>query len=299
MTDFTASSVTVRAPATSANLGPGFDSLALALDLADLVSAKVTAGGTEIVVTGEGAADLRRDDSNLVASTMRTLFARWGLAQPGLRLSCRNSIPQGMGLGSSAAAITAGLRLAQALVPEAPLSAGESLALACELEGHPDNVAACLLGGLTISWQDDGVASAITLEVAGSVTPVVLLAATALPTSLARGLLPPTVTHRDASTNSGRAALLIAALTARPELLLAATVDHLHQDARRAAMKESMALVDKMRAAGLAAVISGAGPSVLALCTTPQVRHARGLAPAGWRVLPLSVERLGARILPA
>ncbi len=294
--DFLAGPVTVRAPASSANLGPGFDSLGLCLDMADVVSAEVTSGGTEIVVSGEGGGDLPDDDSHLVVATMRETFEGWGLQQPGLRLACQNAIPQGRGLGSSAAAIAAGIRLAEALVPARSLDDSEALRLAAALEGHLDNVAACLLGGLTVAWTDDGVPCAVTLEVSGSVVPVVFVAGTALSTRLSRGLLPQTVTHDEASANSARAALLVAALTAHPELLLPATVDHLHQGARRPAMAGSMALVDRLRALGVAAVISGAGPSVLALCTEPQVNRVKGHVPLGWAARVVAVDRAGARV---
>lgn len=289
MTDFARGPVTVRAPATSANLGPGFDSLALCLDLADVATVEVTASGTGVCIAGEGADNLARDDSHLVVATMREVFERWGLEQPGLRLDCANAIPQGRGLGSSAAAIGAGLRLAEAVAPTHTLSAGEALGLATALEGHPDNVAACLLGGLTIAWTDRGVPSATRLAVDPSVQPVVLLAPASLSTREARALLPASVTHRDASENAARAALLVAALTTDPGLLLPATSDRLHQDARRPAMGESLALVDVLRGRGVAAVISGAGPSVLALCVRRHLADVLDSVPAGWRALPVSV----------
>lgn len=296
MPDFTQGAVTVRTPATSANLGPGFDSLGLALELSDVITAEVWDRGTTVVLTGEGAAELPRDDTHLVVSTLRTMFERWGLPQPGLRLTCRNAIPQGRGLGSSAAAISAGLLLAEALVPERSLTERQALRLATAFEGHPDNVAACLLGGVTVSWTDDGVPSAVSLEVAGSVVPVLVVAPTAMATGLARELLPPTVTHRDAGENAARAALLVAALTSSPGLLLPATVDLLHQEARRPAMPSSMELVDALRSSGVAAVLSGAGPSVLALCRPHEVESVLIQVPTGWRGLQVAVDRFGVRI---
>lgn len=283
-------------PATSANLGPGFDSLGLALELADRVSAEVVASGTHVEVTGEGARELPRNDSHLVVSTMRTLFDRWSLPQPGLRVTCSNSIPQQRGLGSSAAAICAGVRLAAALVPDVTLSELDALSLGTACEGHPDNVAACLLGGLTIAWLDDGVASAVRLDVASAITPVVFVPPTPLATHRARGALAATVPHRVAADNVARSALLVVALTRRPDLLLPATGDSLHQEARRSMMEPSLRLVDSLRAAGLAAVVSGAGPSVLALCTPPQVAGALRHLPAGWRALRLAVAPRGVHL---
>jgi homoserine kinase len=289
--------VTVRAPATSANLGPGFDSLGLCLDLADLVSAEVAREGTEVVVLGEGAGDLPTDDSNLVVTSIRRAFDVWGVPQPGLRLRCRNVIPHARGLGSSAAAIVAGLRLAQALAANHSASESEAVAFATALEGHPDNVAACLLGGLTIAWMDEASPTAIRLDVDQRVAPVVFCAERPSSTRLSRGLLPETVEHGRASANSAHAALLVVALTSRPDLLLPATHDFLHQEARRPAMPESMQLVDTLREAGVPAVISGAGPSVLALCTTGQAAQLARRVPPGWRLMRLSVDPMGARIV--
>lgn len=289
--------VTVRAPATSANLGPGFDSLGLCLDLADVVTLELTDRGTSVIVRGEGASELPTDDTHLVIATMRQLFDRWDVAQPGLRLRCHNAIPQGRGLGSSAAAICAGVRMAGALARRS-LSLEAELRLAAEIEGHPDNVAACLLGGLTIAWTDAVGAQAVSLDVATAVLPVVLVAPTGLLTTVARSVLPATATHREASENSARAALLVAALTTHPELLLPATVDGLHQEARRPALEPSMALLDEMRAAGVAAVLSGAGPSVLALCRIDQLPYVVENAPPGWQAQCVRVARPGMTSVP-
>lgn len=289
--------VTVRSPATSANLGPGFDSFALCLDLADLASAEVVSSGTEVVVLGEGAGELPTDDSNLVAASIRHAFDLWGVAQPGLRLECRNAVPQARGLGSSAAAIVAGLRVAQSLAGNHSMSDAEEVAFAASLEGHADNVAACLLGGITVAWTSDGPPAAVRLDVDERVVPVVFCAERRLSTPLARGLLPATVTHRDASVNSAHTALLVVALTSRPDLLLPATSDLLHQEARRSAMPESLELVDLLRDAGIAAVVSGAGPSVLALCTPEQVVQTTDRVAAGWRRMRLGVDLRGARVI--
>jgi len=198
-------------------------------------------------------------------------------------------------LGSSAAAIVAGLRLAEALAGDSGPPDPQLLVLGAALEGHADNVAACLLGGLSIAWQDDGVPSAVRLDVDDAVSPVVFCAARPMATVVSRALLPELVEHRAASANAARAGLLAVALTGRPDLLLPATHDLIHQDFRRAAMPESMALVDELRATGVPAVISGAGPSVLALCSAAGAAELTQRTWAGWRVLPLSVDPLGAR----
>lgn len=288
--------VSVRAPATSANLGPGFDSLGLCLDLADVVTAEVVPSGTEVVVLGEGAGEVATDDSNLVVTSIRRAFDVWGVPQPGLRLECRNEIPHGRGLGSSAAAIVAGLRVAQALAGHHSLSDSDAVAFATALEGHADNVAACLLGGLTIAWTDQGSPTAVRLDVDERVVPVVFCAERPLATRVSRGLLPETVEHWQASGNSAHTALLVVAMTRRPDLLLPATYDLIHQEARRPGMPESMALVDALREAGVAAVISGAGPSVLALCTSAQAMQMARQVPPQWRLMRLGVDALGARV---
>jgi homoserine kinase len=297
MSDLVATAVGVRAPATSANLGPGFDAFGLALDLWDSVEAQVTAGGVRVAVSGEGADQLPLDESHLVLTAMRAAFDTLGVDQPPLRLSCRNAIPQGRGLGSSAAAIVSGLRLADALLGGQALSADQMLALATALEGHPDNVAACLLGSFTIAWVTEAGPRAVRLDVHPAVRATVLVPPSELPTALARGLLPSEVPHGSASANAGRAALLVAALTALPGLLLEATEDALHQEYRRRAMPESLALIDAMRAAGLAAVVSGAGPSVLALGTLENGAEIRRQAPLGWLVEELAVAPTGASLI--
>lgn len=301
--------VAVRVPASSANLGPGFDSFALALSLYDEVEARVTAGGLDIEVVGRGASEVPRDESNLVARALRATFDALGTAQPGLRLACRNEVPQGRGLGSSAAAIVAGIRLGEALA-EAPLAPGRDLGLATALEGHPDNAAACLLGGLAVAWMDppfSGAAAAeepataagcgvhaVRLDVHGDVRPVVFLPPNEMLTCAARQLLPRHVSHSDAQLTASRAGLLVAALTSYPECLLAATEDRLHQQFRRPAMPATLQLIDSMRAAGIAAAVSGAGPSVLALSTPYGPVDPSRWTPAGWRCLTPPVDLAGA-----
>lgn len=282
--------VRVRVPATSANLGPGYDTFGLALARYDEVTAEIAESGLLIEVNG--ADEVALDESHLVVRSLRAALDRLGGQPPGLKLHCVNRIPHGRGLGSSAAAIVAGIELARGLVTDGRqrLDDAAALALATELEGHPDNVAACLLGGFTIAWLDPGgVGRAVRLSPVG-VYPVVFIPAEASATHAARAALPAVVPHIDAAFNASRAALLVAALTGRPELLVTATEDRLHQQYRAAGMTGSSALVDRLRAAGLAAVISGAGSSVLALTTGPdQVRTALRLAPDGWEATELEV----------
>jgi homoserine kinase len=304
--------VLVRVPATSANLGPGFDSLGLALALHDEVEARITGAGIDIDVSGEGAADVAdAGEKHLIVRAMRVAFDDLGLPQPsGLALRCVNRIPHGRGLGSSAAAIVAGLVAARALAG-APVSPEAVLPLANALEGHPDNVAPCLFGGLTIAWvADDALglpqARAIRLDPLPEVLPVGFIAPAPVSTKVARGLLPAVVPHADAARNAGRAALLIAALTARPDALLDGTEDKLHQDYRAPAMPHSHALVIRLRAAGVPAVISGAGPTVLAFLTgkptqddVKRLDSIAGETGIDWHITPLAVERRGASVTPS
>ncbi len=298
-------SVTVRVPATSANLGPGFDSLGLALGLYDEVRARRTDDGTlSVVVEGEGQGVVPLDEEHLVVRAMRRASDRLSASLSGLAVYCRNRIPHGRGLGSSAGAIVAGILAARALAPEAAPEMDDDvvLQLAAEVEGHPDNVAACLLGGLTVAWDDRGVARAARLVTSTRLVARVFVPPQPLSTLTARGLLPEEVPHRDAAHTAGRAALLVEALTRRPDLLFPATEDRLHQDYRAAAMPETAALVRRLRAGGVAAVVSGAGPSVLALSTSheedgeaDEVEVASEL-PAGWALHTLRLDADGAQV---
>jgi len=297
---FAAGPVRVRVPATSANLGPGFDALGLALGRYDELTGEITGDQLHIDVTGEGAGEVTLDETHLVVRAMRAAFAALGVEPAGLALRCDNRIPHGRGLGSSAAAIVGGLVLARALVAdgERRLPGPELLALASELEGHPDNVAPCLLGGLTIAWTTGAGARATGVEV-GAVVPVIFVPPFAASTEQARGLLPATVPHADAARNAGRAALLVAALTRGVPALLEATEDRLHQQYRRPAMPASAELVDRLRAAGHAAVISGAGPTVLVLARDQlEAEAVAALVPAGWTVDRPGIDRAGASVQP-
>lgn len=313
----------VRVPATSANLGAGFDALGIALGLHDDVVARIGDDGVRVDVAGEGERDVPRDESHLVVQAMRAAFERMGEQPRGIELSCANRIPHGRGLGSSSAAICAGIVLARALVlgGDRLLPDEQALSLASAMEGHPDNVAACLLGGLTIAWTEAGPAAgssaaghpagaearegagssaarAVRLDPAAGIGAAVLIPESTASTHAVRGLLPADVPFADAAHNAGRAALAIAALLGRPDALLAATEDRLHQPYRASAMPESAQLVARLRAAGIPAMISGAGPTVIVLTDDAgSLAAALAAAPAGWRALSLPVERSGARIV--
>jgi homoserine kinase len=296
--------VTVRVPASSANLGPGFDALGVALALHDLVTVEVLdrpAGEVQIEVEGEGAADVPRTRSHLVYRSLTRGLAAMGVAAPAIRLCCENSIPHGRGLGSSSAAIVAGLAAARGMVSDgtARLPDDALFGLAAALEGHPDNVAPAVFGGLTVAYAE-GPADAPTYRaarpsLAEGLVFVVFVPPDPVRTSMARGLLPATVAHRDAAFNAGRAALLIAALGGATEHLLAATEDRLHQDHRAPAMPGSAELVRGLRADGVPAVISGAGPTVLAITDGASARTVGSRVPAGWVVLRLEVDHDGVR----
>jgi len=328
--------VRVRVPATSANLGPGFDALGLALTVHDEVDAWICESGLSVEISGEGAALADTGEDHLVVRAMRAAFAIIGGQPPGLALRCVNRIPHGRGLGSSAAAIIAGILAARALAgagqrarpddarpddarPDDALPDGALLKLATSLEGHPDNVAACLGGGLTIAWMAPDGPRMVRLDPLPSIRPVVCVAPAPVRTDVARGLLPDLVSHRDAVANAGRSALLIAALTQSlavtspgphppaAGVLFDATQDWLHQDYRSAAMPETDGLVRRLRGEGIAAVVSGAGPSVLSLLAAGEgtqyhchldklgsIVRETGIA---WDISSLEVERHGARVL--
>ena len=294
---FVTGPVTVQVPATSANLGPGFDSLGLALALHDTLTGEVLATGLEVVVSGAGADEVPRDESHLVVRAMRAAFAALGEQPPGLRLTCENVIPHARGLGSSSAAIVGGIVLARALVADGAgrLDDDAAFRLAAEIEGHPDNVAPALYGGFTISGRDDTGFYSVGSPVAAGIRTVVFVPPTGVETKVARGLLPETVSHRDAAADAGRAALLVAALAGQPAQLLRATGDYLHQEHRRPAMPESLALVDTLRADGVPAVVSGAGPTVLAFCEDAEPLLAR--TPPGWFAWGLDIEPSGAHVV--
>jgi homoserine kinase len=251
-----------------------------------------------VSVSGVGAGELPTDEAHLVVRAFRAACDQLGWTPSGLRVAAENAIPQGRGMGSSAAAVVAGVLGAWALCPDVEdIDEDAVLRLTSELEGHPDNVAPCLLGGATLSWTEPAGARAVRLDVAPEIQPVVLVPDATLSTHVARGLLPEAVPHADAAFNAARSALLVHALTADPALLLEATDDRLHQRQRAAAMPASIDLVDRLRAEGYAAVVSGAGPSVLVLGPEGGVPAVTGLTPAGWVALVLDVDTAGAQVL--
>ncbi len=259
--------VRVRVPATSANLGPGFDSMGLALGLTDDVEVRALGNAeVHVEVTGEGAGELPTGEDHLIVRAIRAALDDVGAPQVGLHLVCRNRIPHGRGLGSSAAAVVTGILAARMLIaePEA-LHNTAAFRIASDFEGHPDNAAPAILGGGTISWTNGDGPHATELPLHADVVPVALVPTTRLATKTARGVLPASVPHADAAFTAGRAALLVQALCHRPELLLEATEEKLHQEYRSGVMPATWQLVQALRSAGQAAVVSGAGPSVLVL----------------------------------
>ena len=297
----------MRVPASSANLGPGFDSIGCALGVWDTCRARVTsAPGLRVSVAGEGAGSVPLDATHLVHRAMVVAWGELGVEPPaGLALDCTNEVPHGRGMGSSATAIVTGIVAAQALADVSAGDAGDAVdltfanSLASRLEGHPDNASASVYGGFTLSWSDDEQASTTTvhLPVHPDVVPVVFAPDVQLSTAKARSVLPQQVRLADAAANSARAALLAHAIGFAPEHLLAATREWLHQEARRPSYAASMSLVDRLRSRGHAAVISGAGPSVLVLARREHVEEVRAHGEAGWRVLTPGIPDHGARVM--
>lgn len=264
--------------ASSANLGPGFDSIGLALSLYDEIIVETTDSGLVIEVEGEGAGELALDAGHLVVRAIERGFQAAGVGALGLRVCCRNAIPHSRGLGSSAAAVVGGLAAVNGLLAQAgstPLSQVELVQLASEFEGHPDNAAAAVLGGAVVSWTDPSGAppaySAVPVRLHPDIRLFPAIPGQRSATAEARVLLPAQVSHEDARFNVSRAALLVVALTERPDLLMAATEDLLHQPQRAPAMPSSAEYLRLLRRHNVAAVLSGAGPAVIALSTAPDL----------------------------
>lgn len=284
---------TLRVPATSANLGPGYDTLGLALELRDDVQVTASprqdpeAPRVEIVVAGEGADTLPSDASHLLVTVVEQVLAAKGYQLPDLQVRATNVIPHSRGLGSSAAAVAAAVTTAEQLIPGG-LSDDEKLQIGSRIEGHPDNYAPALRGSVAVSWSTEGpegpVYRTAPLKPHPRISTVVAIPDFVQSTQAARDVLPASVPHGQAARNSSRAALLVHALTTDPALLMDATQDFLHQEYRREAFPASMALVDSLRAAGHPAMISGAGPSVLVLTDSSHaetvIAHVHNYAPA-------------------
>lgn len=284
--------VRLRVPASSANLGSGFDALGLALALYDTVEARVADDGLVVRATGEGADTVPTDETHLVVRAFRAACDELDFHPPGLVLNCDNAVPHARGLGSSAAAIVAGVAAAYALAGR-PVDAAV-LQLAAEFEGHADNAAASLFGGLVVAWQEGERYRAVRVDPHPDLRPVLFVPKDESATKVTRGLLPDRVPHADAAFAAGRTALAVHAITCAPALLLAATEDRLHQAYREPAWPDTIRLVDTLRQHGIPAAVSGAGPSVLALTTDRRLPD--GVAPTGFSVLPLDIDRSGVHV---
>lgn len=264
--------------ASTANLGPGFDSIGLALSLYDEIAVETTTSGLTVHVEGEDADQLSRGADHLVVRAVECGLQAAGVGAPGLAVRCRNAIPHSRGLGSSAAAVVGGLAAVNGLLAQVdsiPLSETQLIQLASQFEGHPDNAAAAVLGGAVVSWTDStreppGYA-AVPLRLHPDIHLFPAIPEHRSSTAETRVLLPAQVSHGDARFNVSRAALLVVALTERPDLLMAATEDVLHQPQRAPAMPTSAEYLRLLRRYGIAAVLSGAGPAVIALSTEPEL----------------------------
>ncbi|MGH3564413.1 MAG: homoserine kinase [Mycobacterium sp.] len=271
-------SASVAVAASSANLGPGFDSIGLALGLYDEVIVETIDSGLIVEVEGEGAGQVPLGSDHLVVQGIRHGLRAAGADARGLVVRCRNAVPHQRGLGSSAAAVVAGLAAVNGLVTQldwTPLSETELIQLASQFEGHPDNAAAAVLGGAVVSWIDTSCDppgySAVPLRLHPDIHLFPAISEQRSSTAETRVMLPAQVSHCDARFNVSRAALLVVALTERPDLLLAATEDMLHQPQRAAVQAASAEYLRLLRRCGVAAVLSGAGPAVIALSTAPQL----------------------------
>ncbi|MFZ1381205.1 MAG: homoserine kinase [Scrofimicrobium sp.] len=268
----------VRVPATSANLGPGFDSLGMALSWTDESSVRVIDYGLEFSLSGPGSQALPHDETHLVVRTILETLTEWDMTVPGLAFEAELSIPLARGLGSSSAAIVAGLTLAWTLAyPDKPLDREWIFTRAYRIEGHGDNVGPAILGGFTITWPSttaDGIAvpQSRPSAIAENIRALAIIPNTELLTDSARGALPSMVPMTDAIANLARSALLVHAMAEEPALLLEATADRLHQDYRRSLAPSSHAVMTNLRSQGYAALTSGAGPTVLVLHTEDQSR---------------------------
>jgi homoserine kinase len=290
-------SATVKVPATSANLGAGFDVLGLSLSFFDELSVEVTADKDCAVISGEGELDLPLDGRHLVLKSLRRALDLVGESATGLMLTATNRIPHSRGMGSSSAAIVAGVMLAQSLVGENRISTADLINLAGRLEGHPDNIAPCILGGMTIAWMDDHGHHAVRLDVHPEIVPVVAIPSFKVPTAKARNLLPLRIPHDDAVFNISRSSLMVYAMTKDPSLLLTATEDRMHQRQRADVMPETLHVIGALRREGIAAMVSGAGPTVLTLTTAEQAELVKEIVDDncdGFETMQLAIDQGGA-----
>ena len=263
----------VTVPGSTANLGPGFDTLGLAVGIYDTVEVEVTASGLEVEIFGEGANELPRDSSHLVVKAINSALHAADAHAPGLKVTCTNNIPQSRGLGSSASAAVAGV-IAGNTLAGSPLSTDDVIQLSSAFEGHPDNAAASVVGGAVVSWTDipvDGVSQPVYRAVPLTVHPDIK--ATALvpnfhaSTNAVRKVLPSHVTHTDARFNVSRTAVMTVAIQTHPEFLWEGTRDRLHQPYRADVLPVTAEWVNRLRNRGYAAFLSGAGPTAMVLST--------------------------------
>ena len=300
--------VEVTVPATSANLGAGYDSFGIALDIRDTVRARLHDAPVDpsdcVRITGEGADEVPTGQDHLILRVMREVLAARGVETADrISLECENVIAHSRGMGSSAAAVVAGIAIADAASAFAGLPAPspeEKLAWATHFEGHPDNAAPAIFGGVTVSYSDShGQARSVSVPVAEDVSAVLIVPDERLDTSVARSLLPETVPHADAAANAAIAGLFVYAIGHDPGLLFDATVDRLHQNYRRPAMTAALERVDALRAAGLAAVVSGAGPTVLVLGSDDDLAAQVGAVLTGdaARIVPAAIAETGVEVM--
>ena len=298
--------VTVEVPATTANLGPGFDSIGMALDVLDRVSlSKRMDGSSDLIdVVGAGADSLPRDESHLVLGTIRQLYRDSSFDFGPLHLSCVNRIPHGQGLGSSASAIVSALLAGKtfAAVQGADVSNIDVFQIASDMEGHPDNVAPCVFGGMNVSWEEAGQWNLAQLQPHADIRVTLAVPDAVLSTRTARDLIPAMIPHQDAVRNSARTALLVHAFTSDPTLLLPATEDFLHQKYRRDAYPRTYRFVQDLRARGLAAAVSGAGPAVIIFSTSDPsgvLAEVTQKDPHGFHITHTAINMTGARVIGA
>jgi homoserine kinase len=283
--------ITVRVPATSANLGPGFDCFGLALDLCNEVTIDTDAApGVEW--HGQGAGELAIDGTDLVTRTIEHVMSLHDLTRPSFRLVGRNEIPIERGLGSSSAATVAGIVLGSILAGERSPDRAVVFGIAAQIEGHPDNAAPATFGGFTIAVPGGPVRR---LDPHPGLVPVALVPAEVrLATPEARAALPEVVAHDDAMFNVAHAALTVHAITSEPSLLAEAMLDRLHQGVRLALLPTVEAMFDSIRAQGFAVCVSGSGPTLLAF-----EGHERRLPvlDEGWSMLRPGVRSSGFEVL--
>ena len=292
----------LRIPATTANLGPGFDTFGLALTLYNRIRVETTGsdGGISVSVRGEGEGQIPTDERNLIFVAIRAFFERIGRPIPGLKIDAENKIPLARGLGSSASAVVGGL-VAANLLSGSPLSNADLIHLATQIEGHPDNAVACVLGGFTAAAQSDGKVTTIRTSLEKRIRAVVAIPTFELETLKARSALPASVSMQDAVYNVSHTALMAIALAKGDfEVVRAAMKDRLHQPYRASFIPGMTRVFEGAMGAGaLGAAISGAGPALIALVEEQEARVGEAMCRA-WeaegissRILTLDVDTDG------